>query len=297
MNFPPQMQTRTDGFTVEGGLKWRAWNGVIADVWDVHCAAGAGGEYVSEYPRLFVVLNAEAPMTIADAPPSGIAPSAPGNISYIPAGMRTWSRASSPTPLRHLDLHLDLSVLAANLAERLDGDGLAAPRLMFGDDRLMVLARLLAEQVVTDTPLNDLYGDSLCQALFVDLFRIAPPQQRRRGQLSAFQLRRVTDFIETHCMRSIRLQELAELAGLSQSYFSHAFKASTGIAPHQWQMRFRIRKVQEMLAIPTISLTAIADSAGFADQAHLTRVFKQHVGITPAAWQRARGFRSGGETA
>ncbi|MBN9136643.1 MAG: helix-turn-helix domain-containing protein, partial [Phyllobacterium sp.] len=36
------------------------------------------------------------------------------------------------------------------------------------------------------------------------------------------------------------------------------------------------------------SLNHIAELAGFADQAHFTRVFRQHTGLTPAAWQRSR---------
>ena len=76
--------------------------------------------------------------------------------------------------------------------------------------------------------------------------------------------------------------------GLSQSYFSAAFKASTGVAPHQWQMKARIERVKARLLQPGASLAHVADATGFADQAHMTRVFKQFVGITPAAWVRAQ---------
>ncbi len=53
-------------------------------------------------------------------------------------------------------------------------------------------------------------------------------------------------------------------------------------------MQARIRKVQEMLSSPgNSSLTDIAAMAGFSDQAHLSRVFKMIVGVTPSAWIQA----------
>jgi AraC-like DNA-binding protein len=56
-------------------------------------------------------------------------------------------------------------------------------------------------------------------------------------------------------------------------------------------MQARIRKVQQMLTLDSLTLTEIASVAGFSDQAHFTRVFKKVVGLTPADWRRdyARG--------
>ncbi len=56
---------------------------------------------------------------------------------------------------------------------------------------------------------------------------LAPPS------LAAWQLHKVTTFIENHCVEPIRLEQLAGFAGLSQSYFSRAFKEATGVPPHR----------------------------------------------------------------
>jgi AraC-like DNA-binding protein len=58
------------------------------------------------------------------------------------------------------------------------------------------------------------------------------------------------------------LQDLAELVGMSQSHFSHAFKASTGLPPHQWQLQARIRKGQDLLLRGDRSLTEVAPRTG-----------------------------------
>jgi transcriptional regulator GlxA family with amidase domain len=95
------------------------------------------------------------------------------------------------------------------------------------------------------------------------------------------------EFIEQNCLRNIRLEELASLTGLSQSHFSHAFKASTGVAPHQWQTNARLDRAKQLLLQGKASLPAIASETGFSDQAHFTRVFRKNMGTTPAHWKKA----------
>jgi len=293
MTFHPRMQSRIEGITVVGGLQWRAWNGVIADVWTVECAPGAGGEYVSQAPRLVVVLDqvGDGGIDVLASPAGGgAAPRATARepISYVPAGVRVWSRVEGVRRLRHLDLHFDRAALGARLPEEPDAGVLETPRLTFADDRLLGLARLIAAECMEPGAVHDLYGDSLISALLVGLLRIAPRVERRRGQLPPRQLKRAIDYIEDNCGRNIRLQELADLTGLSESYFCSAFKASTGVPPHKWQMRARIDRAKALLSRADMTPAAAAVAAGFSDQAHLTRVFRQVVGTTPAAWQRAR---------
>ncbi|HYD67975.1 AraC family transcriptional regulator [Azospirillum sp.] len=275
-----------------GDLRWRAWTGVIADVWNVACEHGARGEYISQAPRLVVVLDqvGDGGIHVTASPNQGGAVRSIGrqSMSYVPAGVRVWSRVENLRRLTHLDLHFDLTALEARLPDELDRDAVETPRLTFSDERLFGLARLIAAECVEPGGFHDLYGDSLISAMMVGLLRIAPKADRKRGQLPPRQLKRAIDYIEDNCGRNIRLQELAELTGLSQSYFCSAFKASTGMPPHKWQMRARIDRAKALLSRPDTTPAEAAAAAGFADQAHLTRVFRQVVGTTPAAWQRSR---------
>lgn len=290
MPFHPRMQSRTEGITVLGDLQWRAWNGMIADVWTVACDAQARGEYVSQAPRLVVVLDqvGEGGLHVMSSPGRGeghrVSRREP--LSYVPAGLRVWSRTENLRRLTHLDLHFDMSVLADRVLEGLDVAAMERPRLKFSDDRLLSLARLIAVECRTAGTLQDLYGESLMAALLVGLLQGEAPADRKRGQLPPRQLRRVIDYIEENCSRVVRLQELAELTGLSTTHFCAAFKASTGVPPHKWQMRARIERAKTLLVTSETTLATVAVTAGFSDQAHLTRVFRQVVGVTPAAWLR-----------
>ncbi|HEY0034208.1 MAG TPA: AraC family transcriptional regulator [Devosia sp.] len=286
--FRPNMVSVTEGFSVVGDLKYRSWNGLLADVWNVEARRGAVGEYLSEHPRLFVVIKE----THAGAIGIGTSPAAAlddrqAPISFIPAGMPTWSHMIHDASLSHLDLHFD----TASLLTRFTGDLLApqlqTPRLMFSDERVLSLSRLLAAECMKPG-LHDLYGDSLALALFIELFHIEAEKVKSGSKLASRHLRHAVDFIEDNCLRPIKLQELADLVGLSQSYFCSAFKASTGMGPHQWQMRARVERAKARLLLPGASLARVADATGFADQAHMTRVFKQFAGTTPAAWVRTQ---------
>lgn len=290
MTFKPRMTSRLEGITILEDLRWRRWNGVIADVWHVHCAAGARGHYVSKDARLFVVLErhgGQSNLQLAARGSDLPAARTPHHMSFVPADMPLWSRIDEPLRLRHLDLHFDVATLSERLGEELDAGRLATPRLGFADERLLSFAQLIAAECVDPDLHHDLYGDGLVLALFIDLLQLGRSRPAKRTALTERQLRRVTSFIEENCLRNIRLQELADLAELSQSYFSHAFKAATGLPPHQWHMKARMRKVEGMLARPDLPLTEIAAAAGFADQAHFTRTFRRLTGVTPAAWRRA----------
>ncbi|WP_117194304.1 helix-turn-helix domain-containing protein [Rhizobium terrae] len=292
MTFQPRMQNSIEGFSVIGGLRRRQWNGITADLWDVECASYAGGHYLARDPRLFILLDQRGkgrPNVKLSPKGRGAAQdSRESPISYIPANMDLWVDITEVQYVRHLDIHFDADIVSRRLMEDIDPKKLKDPQLLFFDQRVMALADLIAAEIANPDPLHDLYGDGLALALVIDVLKMMKMPARKRGALASWQLKRATDFITENCMRNIRLQELADLTGLSQSHFSHSFKASTGMAPHEWQMNARLERARELLLSNNQPLTSVAAETGFSDQAHFTRVFRKHVGTTPARWRKAR---------
>ncbi len=296
MGFQPRMRSTREGISVIGSLKYRVWNGVVADLWQAECAAGASGEYVSDHPRLFVVLDkvgGEFETRLSPAEPGVSSRGRGHSISFMPAGVPVWGQTQRRMRLRHLDLHFDPSEVSERLGEALSPELLTQPRIMFSNERILTLARLIAGECAEPQARHDLYGDGLVLAVLIDLFGVRASAPRRRTPLTSWQLKAVTDYITEHASGTIRLQDLAALVGMSQSHFSHAFKASTGLPPHQWQLKARIERGQRLLASGDRPLTEIAADAGFSDQAHFTRVFRRMVGETPAAWRRSAAKAAG----
>ena len=112
------------------------------------------------------------------------------------------------------------------------------------------------------------------------------PSHHRRGALAPWQLRRVREAMMSNLAGDITLTELANECGLSVSYFTRAFKRSTGDAPHRWLLRQRVQHAKALLRATKMSLAEIAIACGFADQSHFSRVFRAHAGQTPGIWRR-----------
>ncbi len=290
--FQPRMQNSIEGFSIIGGLRRKVWHGIVADLWDVECAAYAGGHYLARDPRLFILLDHHG----AGRPLVRPSPSARGGlqdrsvspVSYIPADMDLWVDISDVRTIRHLDIHFDAAIIASRLGEDIDPQRLNTPRLLFSDERILSLSQLIAAEMAARTQLHDLYGDGLALSLLIDVLKVTKAPVRKRGGLTHWQLQRAQDFIAGNCGRAIRLQELADLTGLSPSHFSHSFKASTGKTPHDWQMEARLERAKRLLAESRLGLAEISAESGFSDQAHFTRAFRKHVGTTPGKWQKLR---------
>jgi AraC family transcriptional regulator len=109
-----------------------------------------------------------------------------------------------------------------------------------------------------------------------------------RGGLPPRTLRRVREYILAHAAEKISNRVLAELAGLSRTYFCRAFKQSAGMSPHNFVRQIRVDHVKHLLVETELPLAQIAISAGFADQSHCTRCFHQLVGITPSRYRWLR---------
>ncbi|WP_322326199.1 AraC family transcriptional regulator [Cypionkella sp.] len=299
MTFRPKMTAFTDGIRALDALRWRAWDGVVADLWHAEGSLGGGGHYVSPDPRIVIFLKDGAKAIRLSDTPVDVAARPAGQVSYIPAGMPLWSQIVEAGAFRHIDLHFDGVALAHRLGERF-GRGwaqaaLARPVTLDGVTEIDRIADLLADELQGDG-LHDLYGEGLVQAILGRV--LASDQIARteplRGGLTPHQMRRVTDFMQANLHRRVSVSELAAQIGLSESWFARAFKHSNGETPHGWQQSLRITAAKAMLGRDDAALVEIAAATGFADQAHMTRAFRIVTGTTPAAWRRGYGRGQGG---
>jgi AraC-like DNA-binding protein len=90
--------------------------------------------------------------------------------------------------------------------------------------------------------------------------------------------------------RSAQPHTVAELAGmakLSRYHFLRSFKAVTGVTPHQWLLRARLRAAAEKLAVSEVPVTDIALDVGFEDLSNFTRTFRAEFGTSPRQYRLA----------
>ncbi len=107
-------------------------------------------------------------------------------------------------------------------------------------------------------------------------------------RLTAWQRRRVLEHIETRLAKPLKNRELAAVLGYSEFHFNVAFRNALGHAPHEYLIRRRIERAQQLMLATDLPLCQIAAECGLADQSHLSRLFRRVVGETPAAWRKNR---------
>ena len=269
----------------------RAWNGVSVDISEFHCAGRVVHPLRHQTEtRLSVVLEEVGghcePRLREDQPcPIGYMPR---HMHFAPAGLEMWGYSADARFVKEATLSFDLAVLSERLTTGFNADAITAPRLRFSDDRIWTLVKLLSDAVNDPDPSAQLYGDGLIAAIAARLFADSPEPSSYGKGLAPWQLRRIVAYLDAHLPQRIDLAHLADLAGLSQAYFSRAFKASTGMAPYRWQLDARIRRAQALLIDTSASLDEVAEATGFADAVHFGRTFRKLTGATPAAWRRDR---------
>lgn len=102
-------------------------------------------------------------------------------------------------------------------------------------------------------------------------------------------VRRAIEFIQANLAGDIRLADIAAAAGQSLFHFSRTFRAATGLTPHRYLTQARIERAKTLLRESDLPLVVIADEAGFSDQSHMSKVFKNWTGSTPKQFRNRCG--------
>jgi AraC family transcriptional regulator len=114
----------------------------------------------------------------------------------------------------------------------------------------------------------------------------------RPGALAGWQIARVRAFIEENLHGNIATRDLSAVAQLSLAHFSRSFKKAFGEPPHAYVIKRRLERACHSMVTTSESLTEIALSVGFSDQAHLCRLFRRAFGQSPGIWRRDHKIRA-----
>jgi AraC-like DNA-binding protein len=267
------------------------WNGVVCD----HIVRGPSGQHevvvAPEVDTIFLTLTKDRhPIIKRLNQDTSLSIFHPGSIvnfvaagdtltTYAPhgnKGMERFALSILPKALAHFDDEFDVSALSLRSA------------LLIDRPLLHAILKALADEVASPGTCGQLYSDSLIVALHIDLLRHKEGLQPvlTKGRLAPWRLRRAEAMIRSRLTEDIPLAELAREAGLSASHFARAFRRSTGLPPHKYQLNARIELAKQLLTKDDMSLTQIGLECGFSEQSKFTRAFNRVVGTSPGVWRR-----------
>jgi AraC-like DNA-binding protein len=135
------------------------------------------------------------------------------------------------------------------------------------------------------TPLDDLAATShlseIAHALVAASGRGAGPG--RKIDTRAVGLAR--DFLRAAPEKMVSIAELETIAGLSRWQLARQFRDAFGVSPTRYHLLRRLEHARSLI-VNGISLARVAQTVGFADQAHLSRHFRDAFGMSPGRWRR-----------
>jgi AraC-like DNA-binding protein len=97
-------------------------------------------------------------------------------------------------------------------------------------------------------------------------------------------LKRARQYLDTQKTRVVHSWELEAMTGLTRYDLARQFRVMYGTSPYRYLLMRRLTFARQQLAQGR-SLVEVALEAGFADQAHFSRMFKATFGITPARYR------------
>jgi AraC-like DNA-binding protein len=96
-------------------------------------------------------------------------------------------------------------------------------------------------------------------------------------------IRRIKEALQDRYAEDLSLGELARIAGMSKCHLVHMFHREVGLPPHAFQIHVHVSRARSLIT-SGVPLAEVASMTGFADQSHLTRLFKRIVGVPPGQY-------------
>ena len=161
-----------------------------------------------------------------------------------------------------------------------------------GPEQLPALRRamlLALSNYLRDTPEAPFACMAQINAIFAILlggtpYRVLSDTENMTQTRNAERMHRILHYLETHYSEPVRLSEIAEREGLTQTYLSHLFREQLHIPFQEYLARLRLEAAMLLLRQSDTTLTDAAYACGFSDPKYLNRSFQKNLGMSPRQW-------------
>jgi AraC family transcriptional regulator len=220
----------------------------------------------------------------------------PGTLLVTSPGVSARCIFKGPSDALHLHVPNDLVAECAREMPCRQATSLCSEAAPTRDPMVERLGRALLAAEDLGGSFGRLYVDCIGTAIIARLLdwasRAASSERPKASELVRWRLKRAIDYVEAHLAEPVSLADVASAAGLTRMHFAAQFRAATGLRPHEYLLRRRIERAQEMLIETAMPVVDVALSVGFQTQSHFTSVFKNFVGQPPHAWRLSHGGSS-----
>ena len=100
-------------------------------------------------------------------------------------------------------------------------------------------------------------------------------------------LRGAIDYIDKHYTEPLRVEQVADVAGLTQLEFSRLFRKQKRATFEQYVIDLRLERAKQLLSSTELNATRVAELSGFNSSQYFSRVFRNKLGVTPLEFRNA----------
>lgn len=216
----------------------------------------------------------------------------PGDFSLLTRSQPSHWHWTEGIDVSHIYLHEDLmSRVASDMMERTVAEVRLHDLLRAQDPVVTSIADAITQEAQQQNLGGPLYVESLGVQLAVHLLRryasVTVRDATAAGGLSPTHMRRLHEYIDEHLHETVSLEDLAQVVGLGVWTLTRRFKLAFGQSPYDFVLAQRVARAQRLLGQGVLAIKEVASSCGFSDQAHMTRVLRARLGLTPAQIRRA----------
>jgi AraC family transcriptional regulator len=134
-----------------------------------------------------------------------------------------------------------------------------------------------------------LYAEALSVQLTVHLLRTyATCKFKAPGdacRLSNREIHLLEDYVDANLHHNIRLEDMSQLLGMGGWTLNRHLQRTLNASAYAFVVDRRIQRAKQLLRVGDLSLKEIAAAVGFSDQAHMTRMFRTKLGMTPGQYR------------
>ena len=194
-------------------------------------------------------------------------------VKYLESAEHQRVEKMSADPLRQ-QLYTVIVGIAIAARAALDGG--------LGDEEAFMLGNnYIMEADSCDTP--EAWWDIYKRAVIDFTTRV---NENKSDVLMSEKVKLSVDYILRHLHYDISLKQIADNAGLSETYFSALFKKETGETVSEFIQKSRVREAQSMIQYSEYSLLEIGQYLGFCSQSHFSKTFRKFTGMTPGQYRK-----------
>lgn len=194
----------------------------------------------------------------------------------------TWLRVGETTEA--LEIYPDLDLL---------GTDELAPARAARDGTVLAVSSLLKQVHATRSDLSDVAASTLAHRVCLHLREQYAGHKvpRRSGRLDRAVVDRIAEYVDAELSNELTLDRLAEVARMSPFHFARSFKATTGLAPHQFVTARRMDRAKALLS-SRLAVTDIVYAVGLSNPGHFRRMFRRHLGLNPGELRNTGELRN-----